>query len=478
MVVGEISHQRNLIIIGGGPGGYSAAIRGAQLGLSVTLIEQKEIGGVCLNEGCIPSKVYTYVGMRRTEAEQLAMFGVDTIVKEIDLYKLMEYQTKVIGQLKTGVERLCQANKVEIIQGKASFIGKNKIGVENGHQFDIYEFDKIIIATGSKNILPDYVKSKENRILYPFELFQLKKLPEQLIIDGQDYIALEAASSFAALGSKVTLLIETNTGFPFDEDINKELLRLFKKRKIKVIAKKEILTIKENVNGLSINLLTDQQKEVILEGSYFVVPETRKPKLEELGILRLGMKLSLNGFIQINNYMETSISNVYAIGDVTEGPMLAWKAIKQGKAVVSSIVGEKPEVDLTIVPNCAHTVPPVASIGLTEHQALKLGLSIRVSKFPLASNGYSTITGKKDGFIKVISNNTNDLIEGIHMIGEGALEMSGSFLQLLEMSAKEEDIKFPNYTHPGFNEALLESVEGLLGQAIHLSPLKKEATIS
>ncbi|MER2237980.1 MAG: FAD-dependent oxidoreductase, partial [Psychrobacillus sp.] len=266
-------------------------------------------------------------------------------------------------------------------------------------------------------------------------------------------------------------------GLPFDEAINKELLRIFKKKKIKVIWKKEILGTEENINGISVSMLTDQQKEITIKGSYFVVPELRTPNLEELGVKRLGMELSVNGFIQINNRMETSIPNIYAVGDVTDGPLLAWKAIKQGKAIASVLAGEKPEVDLTIAPTYAHTIPPVVSVGLTEQQANNLGLTVRTSKFSLGSNGYSTITGKRDGFIKIISDCTTEVIQGIHMIGDGAIEMSGSFLQLLEMAAKEEDIKFPNYVHPGINEALLESVEGLLGQAIHLAPAKKEVVI-
>ncbi|MEK4521916.1 FAD-dependent oxidoreductase [Psychrobacillus sp. FSL W7-1457] len=477
MVVGEISHKRNLIIIGGGPGGYSAAIRGAQLGLSVTIIEQKKLGGVCLNEGCIPSKVYTFASSKRSELDQLVKIGIDAAGRDIDIQRLLEYQKDVIGQLRSGVERLCQANKVEIVQGKATFIAKHKIGVENGHQFDMYEFDQVIIATGSKNILPSYITSKSPHVLYPFELFQLSKLPEDVIIDGQDYIALEAASSLAALGTQVTLLIESDTGLPFDESVNKELLRIFKKRKIKVVEKKEIIGTHEDLNGFSVTVLTNQHKEITIEASCLVVPELRVSNVEELGLKRLGMDLGVNGFIQVNNRLETSIPNIYAVGDVTGGPLLAWKAIKQGKAAVSFIAGERPEVDITIAPTCAHTIPPVVSVGLTEQQANNLGLSVRASRFPLGGNGYSTITGKRDGFIKVISDSTTEVIQGIHMIGDGAIELSGSFLQLLEMAAKEEDIKFPNYVHPGINEALLESVEGLLGQAIHLAPVKKEVVI-
>jgi dihydrolipoamide dehydrogenase len=194
--------------------------------------------------------------------------------------------------------------------------------------------------------------------------------------------------------------------------------------------------------------------------------------LDSLGISRFQIDQTVEGFIKIDGNMQSSIPSIYAIGDVTEGPMLAVKAIKQGKAAVSSIVGEKTEVDFTFMPVVAHTIPPVTSVGLTEQSAREIGLSIRVSQFALGGNGYATITDKKDGFIKVISDSTTEIIQGIHMIGEGAVEMSGSFVQLLEMAAKEEDIKFPHYAHPGFNEGLLEVVEGLIGQAIHAKPYK------
>ncbi|WP_391118264.1 dihydrolipoyl dehydrogenase family protein [Psychrobacillus sp. L3] len=475
MVVGEISQERNLIIIGGGPGGYSAAIRAAQLGLSVTLIEQAEMGGVCLNEGCIPSKVYTHAAAKRSETAHLQELGIESSGTLFDIKKLSTYKTKVIDQLRSGVESLCKVNKIEIIRGKATFLAVDKIGVEKGHQFDIFEFQQVIIATGSSPILPATIKEKGKRILLPHELFKIEDIPQHLIVRGQDYIALEAASSFAALGAQVSVVIDDKEGFPFDESINKELNRLFKKRKINVHKEMEYLSINETEDQISITFLTDKQVEETISGSHLYVSGTRKPNLDSLGISRFGIEQTDEGFIKIDGNMQSSIPTIYAIGDVTEGPMLAVKAIKQGKAVVASIVGEKTEVDLTFMPAVAHTIPPIVSVGLTEQSARDMALPIRVSQFALGGNGYATITGKKDGFIKVISDSTTEIIQGIHMIGEGAVEISGSFVQLLEMAAKEEDIKFPNYAHPGFNEGLLEVVEGLIGQAIHTAPVKKKS---
>ncbi len=474
MVVGEISQERNLIIIGGGPGGYSAAIRGAQLGLSVTLIEQADMGGVCLNEGCIPSKLFTHAAAKRSETTHLQELGIGSSDNVFDFNKLLSYKAKVINQLRSGVESLCNENKIELIRGKVTFLAVDRIGVENGHQFDIFEFEQVIIATGSTSIMPATLKDKGQRILLPHELFTMEGLPEHLIVRGQDTIALEAASSFAALGAQVSIVIDDQAGFPFDESINKELNRLFKKRKVKVHKELEFIATNETDNGITLTFLTDKNIEETIHGSHLVVSGTRKPNLDALGISRFGIAQTEEGFIKVDGSMQSSIPSIYAIGDVTEGPLLAVKAIKQGKAAVASIAEQQTEVDLTFLPVVAHTIPPVISVGLTEQLARDLGLAIRVSQFALGGNGYATITGKKDGFIKVISDATTEIIQGIHMIGEGAVEMSGSFVQLLEMAAKEEDIKFPHYAHPGFNEGLLEAVEGLIGQAIHAVPVKKK----
>lgn len=473
MVVGEISQERKLIIIGGGPGGYSAAIRAAQLGLSVTLIEQSDMGGVCLNEGCIPSKIFTHAAAKRSEIIHLQNLGIGCLDNQFDFKKLSTYKEKVITQLRSGVESLCKQNKIEIIRGKATFLSNDKIGVENGHQFDIFEFEQVIIATGSTPLMPTILKVERQRILLPHELYKLDKLPELLIVKGQDYIALEVASSFAALGVQVSIVIDNQIDLPFDESINKELIRLFKKRKINVYKEEEFISANETEDGITITFLTGKKVEETILGSHLFISGIRKPNLDALGISRFGVEQTSEGFLKIDGNMKTSIPTIYAIGDVTEGPMLAVKAIKQGKAAAAFIAGEKTEVDLTFMPIVAHTIPPIVSVGLSEQSARDMGIAIRVSQFALAGNGFATISGKKDGFIKVISDPTTEIIQGIHMIGEGAVEMSGSFVQLLEMAAKEEDIKFPNYAHPGFNEVLLEGVEGLLGQAIHTAPVKK-----
>lgn len=473
MVVGEITQQRNLVIIGGGPGGYTAAIRGAQLGLSVTLIEQGSMGGVCLNKGCIPSKVFTHAAGKSLETIHLREIGIGEGDAVFNLQKLQSYKTKVIDGLRAGVESLCRENRIEIIRGKATFISVDRIGVENGHQFDIFEFKQAIIATGSSQMLPSILQETGKRMLSSREIFELEEVPDHLIVVGHGIIALEVASSYAAFGSKVSILVPKNATLPFDESINKELLRVCKKRKINVVKDADVVTVNELDNEITLTFQKNNGVQDTIQGSHLFISEGRKPNVKPLGISRFGIELTAEGFVKVDGNMQTSIPSIYAIGDVTEGPLLAVKAIKQGKVAAEAIAGGNPEVDLTFLPIVAHTIPPVASVGLTEQHARDFEIDIRVSQFALGGNGYAAITGKKDGFVKVISDSTTDLIVGIHMIGDGAIELSSSFVQLLEMTAKEEDITFPTYAHPSYNEGLLEAVEGLIGQAIHAAPVRR-----
>ncbi|MGC8227944.1 dihydrolipoyl dehydrogenase [Pseudobacillus badius] len=471
MVVGEISQERDLVIIGGGPGGYSAAIRAAQLGLPVTLIEQADLGGVCLNKGCIPSKVFTYAAKKQAETSHMQELGLPAGEGTFDLPRLLAYKSKVTEQLRKGVEALCKANKVEVIKGKAGFTAEDRIGVENGHQFDIYVFKQAIIATGSSPVLPEGLPKKRERILLSHEIFDLEEMPEHLIVYGHDYISLEVATSFHALGAKVTILLEQAADFPFEQSVTKELNRLLKKKKIKVMKDALIQSAEEAEGEVRIGF-TAGGKEEEMAASHLFVAGSRRPNVQDLGLNRFGIEQTEEGFVRVNGNMQTSVPSIYAIGDVTEGPLLAVKAIKQGKAAVEAIAGGKPEVDLTFLPTIVHSLPPIASAGLTEQQAHEMGMDLRTSQFALGGNGYAMITGKKDGFVKVISDASNEIVAGIHMIGEGAVELSSTFVQLLEMAAKEEDIKFPAYAHPSFNEGLLEAAEGLIGQAIHMAPKK------
>ncbi|QPA32864.1 dihydrolipoyl dehydrogenase [Thermaerobacillus caldiproteolyticus] len=474
MVVGELAHERDVIIIGGGPGGYNAAIRAAQLGLSITLIEKEELGGVCLNKGCIPSKVFAHAAQKMADIHHIDELGIELTASSFQLGKLQNYKAKVTAQLRQGVEALCKANKIELIKGRASFLAEDRIGIEAGEAFDVYQFRYAVIATGATLIPPTWIEIDHGRILNAYSIYGLETLPSHLLVYGNDYIALEVATSFRAFGSDVSLILEDgNEHFGFDSSIGRELQRILKKMKIKVYQKHRIKNVASSLDTVAVTLKTLEGEAVTVEGSHLFVSCNMKANIDELGIDRLSMKRTEQGFIDVNHKAQTSIPHIFAVGDVTGGPMLAVKAIKQGKVAAETIAGKESEVDVTFLPTIVHSLPPIASVGLTEEEAREQYNDIRIGYFPLAGNGYAGIIGQKDGLIKVISEAKSEVILGVHMIGAGAIELISSGIIGLETVVREEDFKFPFYPHPSCNEGLLEATEALQAEAIHLSPTKQ-----
>ncbi|RIW33259.1 FAD-dependent oxidoreductase [Bacillus salacetis] len=471
MVVGELAEERELIIIGGGPGGYHAAIRAAQLGLSVLLIEKEELGGVCLNKGCIPSKVFTQLARKHKELDHYQKMGLGTGSVSVNLSKLQEYKTSLIGQLKKGVDSLCKANKVEVVKGAASFLAENKIGVENGHQFTVYSFQSAIIATGSKREKPSFIPGYSSRILNEFSIYELREIPEELIVHGSSYIELEAASSFAALGTKVTLVL--NGELPFDDSINKELARVLKKMKVKLMTGFEPQEAAESSDGVSVTFVKQGGDSVTLETPYFFSAARQTANIGDLGLDRLKMNLTNDGFIEIDESCRTSIQSIFAIGDVTSGQPLAVKAIRQGKVAAENAADVPAEYDDSLLPVIAQTIPPIASIGMTEKEAAE-EYDVSVSTYPMGGNGFAQLSGEKEGVIKVVADSENDLILGIHMMGIGAVEMIPGAAVGMEMAGRDEDFSYPYYPHPNTSESLQEAMEALKGRAVHLPPVKQK----
>ncbi|GAA0344437.1 dihydrolipoyl dehydrogenase [Bacillus carboniphilus] len=472
MVVGELAMDRDVVIIGGGPGGYSAAIRAAQLGKEVTLIEKKHVGGACLNEGCIPSKVFAEAAKQSQLFPHLNKLGFHVEKPDLDFGQLQTYKDQVISQLRTGVEALCKANKIERLEGSASFLSDDRIGVENGHQFDVYRFNQAIIATGSC-VVPHF--KGNTQIVNERTVYSLKEIPASLIVDGGDYIALEVAISYAALGSMVTCVLNDEDLAYLDEAIIKELKRQCKKKKIKLIAG-HIEKVEENGPEVHVEVLDNKGDLQNLSSEYFYSNANYEANVGELGIDRLGMQMDDSGFITVNAQCQTSIGNIYAIGDVTGGKQLAVKAIRQGKVAAEVIAGQPSEWDEHYMPTVIHSQPPIATVGLTEEEVNKQGLSYEAGQFSLAGNGFASLKGQKDGFVKVIKERKTDRILGFHMIGEGAVELISTGVNALEMVARDEDLLFPSYPHPSMNEALLEAVEAIKGQAIHQAPAKSKVS--
>ncbi|WP_066288487.1 dihydrolipoyl dehydrogenase [Bacillus sp. FJAT-29937] len=476
MVVGDLAHERDLIIIGGGPGGYHAAIRAAQLGKSVTLIEKGELGGVCLNKGCIPSKVLTHGAAKYASLKEMDQLGIEIDSIMFNLDKLQAYKHKTINQLRDGVLTLCKANKIEIIKGSAFFLSDDRIGVENGDQYDIYRFNHAIIATGSSPKPPEGIQIDHERFLNSWSITNLEIVPEKLFVYGHDYVALEIAMAYNAIGSEVVLINEQDD-FMFDSSINRELMRILKKKQIGVLKNNFILEAYTTDEQVTIVIKNKTGTEE-LTGSHLFISGSPVPNTDHLGLNRIGVETTKSGFIVVNHECRTSKNHIFAIGDVTEGPSLALKAIKQGKTAAEAITDIKAEADLRFLPVIAHTSPPIAYVGLTEEEAIEQGHSVETAQFPLSGNGYAAILGKKDGLIKVVFDKDNHLLLGVHIIGYGAVELISSGVFSLEMGARDEDLLFPLYPHPSLNEGFLEAVEAIKNQAIHLPPnLRKKINV-
>ncbi|WP_026677100.1 dihydrolipoyl dehydrogenase [Fictibacillus gelatini] len=475
MVVGEFAQKRQLIIIGGGPGGYNAAIRAAQLGMEVTLIEKEKLGGVCLNKGCIPSKVLTYAASQYKGVHQLNGMGIETRGAVFHPEKFREYQTTIVSNLQKGVEALCKANKIEIVAGTASFMSENRIGVDSGHHFEMYEYEHAMIATGAHPVLPEGIEKAGDRILSGYDLVNLDVVPEHFIVYGSDYIALETATAYRNLGSNVTLIMKEET-FAFDSTITKELLRVLKKAKIKVLKSSKLIETVSDDEKVAVTVQSESGEKATIEGSHLFISFEYKSNTKDLGLEMVNIDLDEKGSILVNDVSQTNVENIYAVGDCTIGPKLASRAIKQGKTAAEHIAGIKSSYNLSFVPMIVHTTPPIATVGLTEEEAREQGYKVRTGQFAISGNGYAAILGQKEGVAKMIVDKETDLLLGVHMMGAGAVEMIHAGTLALEMVAREEDVSYPIFAHPSLNESWLEAIENVTGKAIHIAPPKKKET--
>lgn len=472
MVVGEFAQKRQLIIAGGGPGGYNAAIRAAQLGLEVTIIEKAKLGGVCLNTGCIPSKALTHAASQYASLSHLNEIGIEMGNPMFNLQKFKDYQQKTVSTLQKGVEALCKANKIEIISGTATFMSENRLGVDSGHHYEMYEYEKAIIAVGASPVIPDGISLVEGKIITAGQLPRLKEIPNHLVISGADYITLETAMAYRALGSQVTI-ISTDEKFGMDESLAKELQRVLKKSKVKVFKNSMLLSAYCSEHSVEITVQNDQEK-MTLDGSHLLICENSRPNTKDLGLEFLGINTDDQGFIEVNEYSETNVAGIYAVGDCTIGAQLASKAIKQGKTAAEHMGGLTTSYSLALIPQVVHTNPPIAIVGLTEKQAKEQGYEVKVGQFAMGGNGFAGLTGQKEGLAKMVIEEKTGLLLGVHMMGAGAAELIHAGTLALEMVAREEDLAYPVYAHPALSEAWLEAVENASGKAIHIPPTRKK----
>nr|BAL54238.1 dihydrolipoamide dehydrogenase [uncultured Acetothermia bacterium]BAL60268.1 dihydrolipoamide dehydrogenase [Candidatus Acetothermum autotrophicum] len=469
MVVGEIAVGTDLLIVGGGPGGYVAAIRAAQLGKDVTLVEKDELGGICLNVGCIPSKALIYAAYLYEKIKRAQEFGISAQEVHVNLERLQAWKESVVKRLTGGVKRLCEGNGVTVIKGKATFISPKKCLVESEHGTQTIEFKDCIIATGAVPITIPGFEVDGEIVLDSTGALALKKLPESLIVIGGGYIGLELGMVYAKFGSKVTIVEMLENLLPgTDPELTRLVARKAKELKMDVYLKSQAKELKKGRDGAHLTVQT-QEGEVKLSAEKILVSVGRRPNTPpELGLERVGVQPDPKGFLKTDAQMRTSVPHIYAIGDVAGPPLLAHKASHEGLVAAEAICGHKSAADWQTVPAVIFTDPEIAYAGLSEAEAQQAGYKTVTGKFPFAALGRALTMGETEGFIKIIADAETKVVLGVQIVGPEASTLISEAVLAIEMGATLEDLALSIHPHPTLPEGLMEAAEAALGKAIHI----------
>lgn len=456
-------------VIGSGPAGYAAAIRLSQLNKSVCVIDvgEERLGGVCLNEGCIPVKSLIHSAGVYSAIKRAKDFGIEAEAKQPDIKKMLACSEEAAVKLRSGLKSLFKKYGIEFIAGAAGFDSHGRlIAKSKGASMQI-EADKIIIATGSSPSIPSCAKIVGKRILTAGEVLKLDKMPKTILIAGAGAIGIEFCSFFASLGTRVTLVELMPNLLPFeDEEISKALLGIFKKRGVDVSLNTRLKDLKEK-SGSCEAILETPGGEKKMEPDFVLLAMGRNPNTSGIGLEGIGVRLD-EGFVLTDGSMKTNIENIYAAGDIVKSPMYAHTAYKEGIIAAEHIAGVKTEpINYEDVPNAVFSEPQIASVGLTESKALEKGCEIAVSKRFFKTNGMAVASGSDEGFIKIIAERRTKKILGVHIIGSGAAEIIHEFVVAKTAGLKIDDIAKAVHAHPTFSEIAQDAAKAVFGKAIH-----------
>ena len=460
----------NVVVIGGGPGGYVCAIRLAQLGFKTACIESRgSLGGTCLNVGCIPSKSLLNLSENFHKAKNFANLGIETGQVKLNLEKMMKNKDKAVTVLTKGVEFLFKKNKVTYFKGIGSFNSPNQISIiDDKKKKIILKTEKTIISTGSEPISLPSVKFDEKIILSSTGALFLKSVPKKMIIVGGGYIGLEMGSVWSRLGSEVHVIEFLDHITPgMDKEISKEFMKILKKQGINFHMQIKVESIKNNKTSAKVLLLDKDGKKSELKCNVVLISVGRKANTKDLNLDSIGVLLDEKKRIKVNKNFETNVKNIYAIGDVIEGPMLAHKAEEEGIAVAELIAGQSGHVNYDVIPGVIYTSPEVATVGKTEEQLNSLGTKYKVGKFPFIANSRAKAINEPEGFVKILADEKTDKILGVHMIGPHVGEMIAEIAVAMEFGASSEDIARTCHAHPTFSEAVKEAALSVDKRAIH-----------
>lgn len=457
--------KTDICILGGGPAGYVAAIRATQLGANVVLIEKAEIGGTCLNWGCIPTKALLRTAETIETINKSKDFGVDASISSIVIENAVSRKNKVVKNLKIGLEYLMKNPKITVIKGIGLIESSNKIKTNVDGEEITVNCDKLIITTGSEPLTPSIKGIELKNVINSNEAINLEEIPKSLTIIGAGVIGLEFATLFNALGTKVTIVELQDKILPQeDQEIATELLKLMKRHGIKFNLGAKVQEITSSGDEL-ITIFEQNGTKTDLNSEKVLVAIGRKLNLSK-DIIDLGVKTE-NGAISINEFMETSIKSVFAAGDLVGGKLLAHLAFAQGKAAAENACGSKTTINDNVVPACIYTHPEVASVGMTEISANANGYRAKIGRFDFRNNGRSLCQGERDGFVKVVIDEKSDIILGAQILGPQASELISEITLAITLKAKAQDLANMIHPHPTLSEAIMEACADAIGEAIH-----------
>jgi len=451
----------DVVIIGSGPGGYVSAIRCAQLGFKTAIVEKyNSLGGTCLNVGCIPSKALLSSSHHYAEIAHFADHGIEVSGDvKINLEKMIARKQAVVDQTVGGINYLMDKNKITVFTGLGSFVDATHIAVAKADgTSETIEAKYTVIATGSKPSSLPFIKIDKERIITSTEALALKEVPKHLVIIGGGVIGIELGQVYLRLGAQVSVVEFMDRIIPgMDSSLSKELTKVLKKQGMKFYVSHKVKSVERNGDAVVVQAENAKGETITLEGDYSLVSVGRRPYTDGLNADKAGVKISDRGQVEVNDHLQTNVPNIYAIGDVVRGAMLAHKAEEEGTMVAEILAGQKPHIDYNLIPGVVYTWPEVAAVGQTEEQVKASGTEYKVGSFPFKALGRARASGDLDGFVKIIADAKTDEVLGVHMIGARTADLIAEAVTAMEFKASAEDISRMSHAHPTFAEAVKEA---------------------
>lgn len=463
----------DVVIIGSGPGGYVSAIRCAQLGFKTAIIEKyATLGGTCLNVGCIPSKALLASSHHYDEIKHFADHGIELSGEvKVNLEKMIARKQAVVDQTSGGVQFLMDKNNITVFNGLGSFVDATHVAIAKADgTSETIEAKNIIIATGSKPSSLPFISIDKERIITSTEALKLKEVPKHLVIIGGGVIGIELGQVYLRLGAKVSVVEFMDRIIPgMDASLSKELTKVLKKQGMKFYTSHKVQSVERTGDVVTVKAENAKGEVITLEGDYSLVSVGRRPYTEGLNADKAGVKINERGQVEVNDHLQTTASNIYAIGDVVRGAMLAHKAEEEGTMVAEILAGQKPHIDYNLIPGVIYTWPEVAAVGQTEEQLKAAGIAFKSGSFPFKALGRARASADLDGFVKILADATTDEVLGVHMIGARTADLIAEAVTAMEYKSSAEDISRMSHAHPTFAEAVKEAaLAATENRALHI----------